>query len=92
VVVSAVGVMGQEWMGLGADVDCSHGSVDLEVWKWWKLVTECCLVYMFSCLEEHEVLQAQHLGEWISNARTVKVYQIRRWMDSLYSSAGETHT
>jgi hypothetical protein len=29
VVVSAVVVMGQEWMGLGADVDYSRGSVDL---------------------------------------------------------------
>jgi hypothetical protein len=54
------GVMGQEWPHLGADVGCSRVSVDLEVWKWWRLVAECCLVYMFSCLEEHEVLPVQH--------------------------------
>jgi hypothetical protein len=52
--------MGQEWLTLGADVGCSHVPDDLEVWKWWKLVTECCLVYMFFRLEEHEVLPAQH--------------------------------
>jgi hypothetical protein len=52
--------MGQEWLSLGADVGCSRVSVDLEVWEWWKLVAECCLVYMFSWLEEHEVLPVQH--------------------------------
>jgi hypothetical protein len=56
--------MGQEWPHLGADVDCSRGSVDLEVWKWWKLVTECCLVYMVFQMEEHEVLPVQHCGEY----------------------------
>jgi hypothetical protein len=56
----AAGVMGQEWPHLGADVSCSHVPDDLMVWKWWKLVAECCLVYMFFRLEEHEVLRGQH--------------------------------
>jgi hypothetical protein len=57
---SAAGVMGQEWLSLGVDVGCSRVLVDLGVWKWWKLVAECCLVNMFFRLEEHEVLRAQH--------------------------------
>jgi hypothetical protein len=60
----AAGVMGQEWMSLGAEVGCSRGSVDLGVWKWWKLVAQCCLVNMFSRLEEHEVLPVQHQSEY----------------------------
>ena len=56
----AAGVMGQEWPQLDADVGCSRVSVDLVIWKWWRLVAECWLVYMFLRLEEHEVLRVQH--------------------------------
>jgi hypothetical protein len=57
---AAVVVMGQEWTHLRADAGCSHGRVDLRVWRWWKPVAECCLINMFFRLEEHEVLPAQH--------------------------------